>query len=153
MSAIGLQSRLECDFARAGLYSWLFIHDGTKPDLHLEVPIAKHGCILDWAHEPCLVSRDESGGGNHSHGCGRRDVEILERIPKGDHAQACSRQCVAVRQNDAVILYATALFTDPTHPSTSSYSLYTYFIALMCIFPSFSLPLFGPLAPCLPFVL
>jgi hypothetical protein len=47
------------DLARARVDPWLLFDDGPEPDLHMEIPDAGHGRLVEWAYTSSVVSGDE----------------------------------------------------------------------------------------------
>lgn len=70
----GLQPNLVPNLARARLHPRVLLHHRPKPNMHLEVPLARHGRLAHGAHLPCFISRDESGRGDDRDGGGGRDA-------------------------------------------------------------------------------
>ena len=57
---LGLQPNVVLDFARARLDPWVLFDHCPEPDLHMEIPDAGHGCLVEWAYTSSAVSGDES---------------------------------------------------------------------------------------------
>lgn len=54
-----MQPDVVVDFTRARVYPWVLFDDGPEPDMHMEIPDAGHGCLVERPYTSSTVFGDE----------------------------------------------------------------------------------------------
>ena len=56
---LGLQPDMVFDFPRARVDPWVLFDHSPEPDLYMEIPDARYGCLVERAYTSSVVSGDE----------------------------------------------------------------------------------------------